>query len=257
MKKLFRNRTFIAAIAILAALVICFVAAPAINSAAGKEVTVVRVTKNISKGTQITKDMIQEIKVGGYNLPDNVITSDSSAIGKYTSAALQPGDYILTTKLSNKAPDIGLSSLDGKKQAISISIKDFSDGLSGKLESGDVISLYVADYGDMKETLKPSELQYVKLLAATTDKGVDNTEGNKSNKSDDNDDDDMPSTLTVLVYPEQAVKLVDYEHNGTLHAALVYRGSETNANQFLGLEDKYLSTQKKNSNSVGGTGNEK
>ncbi|HCR44015.1 MAG TPA: Flp pilus assembly protein CpaB [Ruminococcaceae bacterium] len=252
MKKLFRNRTFLGSIAIIAALIICFVAAPAVNSAAGKETAIVRVTKNIPKGTQITEEMFQTVKVGAYNLPQNVVTSSADTVGKYTTAALQPGDYILTTKLSSKAPDIGLSSLDGTKQAVSISIKDFADGVSGKLETGDVISLYVAGYDDMDETISPPELQYVKLLAATTDKGVDST--NKSSKSSDNSDDDMPSTLTVLVTPEQAVKLVDYEHNGTLHAALVYRGAEANANKFLKMEDEYMSTQ---IDTAGGTKNGK
>lgn len=260
MKKLFRNRTFLAAAAIVLALLICFVAAPSMNAAAGKKVTIVRVTKDIPKGTQLTKDMVQEVQVGGYNLPDSVIKTDSGAVGKYADAAFQPGDYILSTKLSDKAPDTGLSSLDGSRQAVSVTIKDFADGLSGKLETGDIISLYVAGYGDMKTTLNPPELQYVKLLAATTDKGVDNTGGKKEKKSDDSSDDDMPAALTVLVSPAQAVKLVDYEHNGTLHAALVYRGPEKNAEKFLKLEDQYLASQAQADEAggaSGGTGNGK
>ncbi|QNK41543.1 Flp pilus assembly protein CpaB [Caproicibacter fermentans] len=249
MKKLFRNRTFLASLAIVLALVICFVAAPSINAAAGKEVSIVRVTKNISKGTKLTKDMVENVKVGGYNLPDNVLKSDSGVIGKYATASLQPGDYILSSKVSEDAPDIGLSSLDGKKQAVSVSIKSFAAGLSGKLESGDVIQLYVADYGGMKDTLMPTELQYVKLLAATTDKGIDNTD---EQKKDDKSNDEMPSTLTVLVSPVQADKLVDYENNGKLHAALVYRGSESNSKKFLDLEDQYLDslTQDKTGNTT-------
>lgn len=243
MKKLFRNRTFLASLAIVLALMICFVAAPSMNAAAGKEVSIVRVTKNISKGTKLSKDMIENVKIGGYNLPDNVLKTDASVIGKYATTSLQPGDYILSTKVSDEAPDIGLSSLNGKKQAVSVTIPSFAAGLSGKLETGDIIQLYVADYGNMKETLMPSELQYVKLLAATTDKGVDNTD---DQKKDDKSNDDMPSTLTVLVSPVQAKKLVDYENNGTLHAALVYRGSDTSAEKFLDLENQYLDSLTQN-----------
>lgn len=43
MKKLLRNRTVLAAIAVFCALIICFVALPAYNAAAGKKVTIVRV----------------------------------------------------------------------------------------------------------------------------------------------------------------------------------------------------------------------
>lgn len=252
MKKLLRNRTFLGVAGIILALAICFGVAPVLNAAAGKEVSIVRIKKDVPKGTKLTADMIQDVKVGGYNLPDNVQESDSAVLGKYTLAALQSGDYILSTKVSDKAPDIGLSSLNGKKQATSVTIKNFSDGLSGKLETGDVISLYVADYGDMKETIAPPELQYVKLLAATTSTGVDNTDEKKDSDSNKSQS-DMPSTLTVLASPLQAEKLVDYENNGHLHAALAYRGSETNADKFLTLEDQYLATQSKTT--AGGTSN--
>lgn len=250
--KLLKDRTFLGIVGIICALVICFAAAPALNAAAGKQVEIVRVTKNISKGTKLTADMLQTIKVGGYNLPENVLKSDGAAVGKYALAALQPGDYILSSKVSATAPDIGLASLDGKKQAVSVTIPSFAAGLSGKLETGDVIELYVADYGDMKETLKPPELQYVKLLAATTDKGVDNTD---EKQDSDKSEDDMPSTLTVLVSPVQAERLVDYENNGTLHAALVFRGSEANAEKFLLLEDEYLKKTDDDQNTTGGNSN--
>ena len=254
MKKLFRNRTFFGILGIILALVICFCVAPMLNAAAGKEVSVVRIKQNVPKGTKLSADMIQDVKIGGYNLPDNVMKSDGAVIGKYTLAALQPGDYILATKIADKAPDIGLSGLDGKKQAVSVSIKNFAAGLSGKLETGDVISLYVADYGDLKETLAPPELQYVRLLAATADTGVDNT-GEKKDGNSTKSQDDMPSTLTVLVTPAQAEKLVDYENNGHLHASLVYRGPESNSEQFLTLEDRYLASQTKVSSGGNGNGN--
>lgn len=255
MKKLLRNRTFLGVAGIILALAICFGVAPTLNAAAGKEVSIVRIKQNVSKGTKLTSDMLQTVNVGSYNLPDNVLKSDSAAIGKYALAAMQPGDYILSTKVSDKAPDIGLSSLNGKKQATSVTIKDFSDGLSGKLETGDVIAFTVADYGDMKETVNPPELQYVKLLAATTSTGVDNTDDQKStNTNKSKSESDMPSTLTVLAAPGQIEKLVDYANNGHLHASLVYRGSETNADKFLTLEDQYLASQAKTT-SGGTTGN--
>lgn len=252
MKKLFRNRTFLGIAGIILALAICFGVAPLLNAAAGKEISVVRIKQNVPKGTKLTADMIQDVKIGGYNLPDNVLKSDSVVVGKYALAAMQPGDYILSTKLSDKAPDIGLSSLNGKKQATSVTIKDFSDGLSGKLETGDIIAFTVADYGDMKETLNPPELQYVQLLAATTSTGVDNTDDQKNtDTTKSKSESDMPSTLTVLAAPAQVEKLVDYANNGHLHASLVYRGSEANADKFLTLEDQYLTSQAKTT--LGGT----
>jgi len=256
--KLLKNRVFLGVGSILLALIICLIVAPTLNTAASKQVEIIRVVKNIPVGTAITKDMVQTVKVGGYNLPSNVLKSEKEVIGKYTSAALQTGDYILATKTSDQAPGAYLTELDGKKQAISISIKSFAAGLSGKLESGDVISLIASDYGDLKETIAPPELSYIKLLAATNNTGSDNT--NDQSVKDKTSQEDMPSTLTLLVTPEQAKKLVDFETNGKLHATLVYRGNTDATKKFLDLQDQYLTStteentaQGQNSTGTGGT----
>ncbi len=155
MKKLLKNRYVLGGLSLLAALLICLVITPAINTAAGKQVEIVRVSKTVPEGTKITSDMIQNVKVGGYNLPDNVMKNSEDIVGQYALAKFQPGDYILSTKVSTQSPDAYLSNLDGKKQAVSITIKNFANGLSGKLKSGDIISLYVSEYGDMKQTFYP------------------------------------------------------------------------------------------------------
>lgn len=260
MKKLFRNRTALAAVSIVLALVICFAVAPAVNAANSRQTDVVRVVQPISKGAKITKSMVQATKEGGYNLPSNTLKSADQAIGKYALADLQPGDNILSTKVNSKSPYGGLSTLDGTEQAVSVTIKSFASGLSGKLQPGDIISFYVADYGDMKATLAPPELQYVQVITTTNNKGVDRSDTNQTGKNASNSD-DMPSTITVLATQAQTVKLVDYEKNGTLHAALAYRGTETNAAKFINAEKEYLdsqmakSSQSQSNNSVesGGT----
>lgn len=246
MKKLLRNRTFLGIISLVMAFVICFAVAPAINTASAKQTEIVRVTKSIPEGTAITKDMVQSIAVGGYNLPSNVVRDTKSVVGKYTTAALEPGDYILDSKVSDKVKSPYLAQLDGKKQAISISIKSFAAGLSGKLQSGDIISLFVSDYGDTKKTVAPSELKYVKLLAATTAKGSDTDQKDQQKKDDNSESDNIPATLTLLATPEQAAHLVDYETNGKLYAALVYRGDVQNANKYIDMQDQYLNQSSSN-----------
>lgn len=241
MKKIFRNRTALGIVSIALALIISFGLAPAMNKASNNQVQIVRVTKSIPEGTQVTKDMVSTVSVGSYNLPSNIIKSDKDVIGKYTTAELESGDYILSTKLSDKAKSPYLSDLDGKKQAISISIKSFAAGLSGKLQSGDVVQLIVSGYGDAKQTIAPPELKYVKLLAATTAKGEDTDQAKDTEKKDDSSNsDNIPATLTLLVTQEQATRLVDYETNGKLYATLVYRGDEQTANGYLSKQDEFL-----------------
>ena len=98
----------------------------------------------------------------------------------------------------------------------------------------------------MKQTVTPGDLQYVQLLAATTDTGTDNdrtTADKNANKNSTSTQDKMPSTLTILVTVEQKKSLVDYDAHGTIHASLVYRGDTQTAQKFIDMQDKYLAQQ--------------
>jgi hypothetical protein len=84
-------------------------------------------------------------------------------------ADLFPGDYILTAKLSDMpaSENAYLYNLSGDKQAISVSIKSFAGGLSGKLISGDIVSVIAPDYKKQGLTVIPPELTYVEVIGVT------------------------------------------------------------------------------------------
>jgi pilus assembly protein CpaB len=46
--------------------------------------------------------------------------------------------------------------------------------------------------------------------------------------------------VTLLVNPEQAKMLVEYDHTGVIHADLVYRGDSKTAQKFLDAQDLYF-----------------
>jgi pilus assembly protein CpaB len=96
-----KNRTVIGIICILLALVICFGVTPLFNQSISQKIEIVRVTREIKAGDEITKDMVQTTEVGSYNLPLNVIYNKDEVIGRYAAAGLSIGDYILTTKISD------------------------------------------------------------------------------------------------------------------------------------------------------------
>ena len=50
----------------------------------------------------------------------------------------------------------------------------------------------------------------------------------------------LPSTVTLLVSPEQSKILAELEADGKPHLSLVYRGSRENAAKFLASQDKAL-----------------
>ena len=234
--KIFRNRTVIGVLCILLALIICFGVTPLFSRSASEKTDIVRVTKDIKEGDEITAEMVQTVEVGAYNLPQNLMTDKKEVVGKYATADLVAGDYILSSKLSAvpAAENAYLYNLDGTKQAISVTIKSFATGLSGKLESGDIVTVIVADYQGKGETAIPPELQYVEVISVTASSGYD------ANTGEVVDEKELPSTVTLLVTTEQAKVLAELEQDSELHLALVYRGTPENAAKFIAAQDTLI-----------------
>ena len=234
--KIFRNRTVIGVLCILLALIICFGVTPLFSRSASEKTEIVRVTMDIKEGDEITAEMVQTVEVGAYNLPQNLMTDKKEVVGKYATADLAAGDYILSSKLSAvpAAENAYLYNLDGKKQAISVTIKSFATGLSGKLESGDIVTVIVADYQGKGETVIPPELQYVEVISVTASSGYD------ANTGEVVDEKELPSTVTLLVTTEQAKVLAELEQDSELHLALVYRGTPENAAKFIAAQDALI-----------------
>jgi pilus assembly protein CpaB len=214
---------------------------PLFNGAVKSQVEIVRIIKDVRQGEMITADMVITVKVGGYNLPDDVLRQTDGVVGKYVKYDLQNGDYILSGKLSDTpiAEFAYLQELDGTREAISVTIKSFAAGLSGKLEAGDIIGIIASDVGDFRATVAPPELRYVKVIAVTDGKGYDKEYAGNNN---DDEEKELPSTVTLLVVPTQALALAELEATGKIHCTLVYRGEAETRDEFLRIQDEYLNS---------------
>jgi pilus assembly protein CpaB len=231
---------FLGIACIVLSLVICFVLTPLFNASVAARADIVRMSKDVRRGEMITGDMVALVSVGGYNLPADAARSRDSVIGRYARHDMLSGDYILSGKLSDApiAEFSYLQDLDGSRLAISVTIKSFAAGLSGKLDAGDVVRIMAVSAGDDKTATAPPELRYVKVLAATDARGYD--------KGDDGSMDDekrLPSSVTLLVTQEQALLLAELESGSVIHCALVYRGSEAEAGKLLKAQDDYFAAQ--------------
>ena len=139
--------------------------------------------------------MLKIVEVGSYNLPKNVVKDVDTAIGKYAAADMAAGDYILSSKLTDvpAAENAYLYHLDGEKQAISVTLKSFATGLSGKLATGDIVSVIAPDYKKRGTTVIPAELKYVEVIAVTANTGYDTDTGGQRGNEDEKQ---LPSTVT-------------------------------------------------------------
>ena len=238
--KFLKNRTVLGVICIALALIICFAITPLFNASKSSTMRIVRVKNDLKIGQEITAKDIEIVEVGAYNLPSEVVKKSEAVVGKYAAAEMFKGEYVLAAKISDTpaSENAYLYGLTGEKRAISITIPSFAGGLSGKLISGDIVSVIAVDYRETGETIVPDELQYVEVIAVTDKKG--NDEVTTTIKPDGEEETSLPETVTLLVTPEQANILAELEAQGEIHVALVYRGTAENAKKFVDAQEKFL-----------------
>ena len=238
--KFLKNRTVLGVICIALALIICFAITPLFNASKSSTMRIVRVKNDLKIGQEITAKDIEIVEVGAYNLPSEVVKKSEAVVGKYAAAEMFKGEYVLAAKISDTpaSENAYLYGLTGEKRAISITIPSFAGGLSGKLISGDIVSVIAVDYRETGETIVPDELQYVEVIAVTDKKG--NDEETTTIKPDGEEETSLPETVTLLVTPEQANILAELEAQGEIHVALVYRGTAEDAQKFVDAQEKFL-----------------
>ena len=226
--KALSNRTVIGIICLAVALIMCFGIAPMVNTISNGRTTVVRMVNTLSQGSYITSHDIEVVEVGSHNLPNGVLTKAEEVVGTYCTTDLYKGDYLFSQKITTdqkSATDI-LGGLDGNKKVISVTIDSFAQGLSGKLETGDIVSVIVYD-SKKGDVYTPPELNYLRVVTSTTSKGIDKA---------DVTDSTQPVTVTFVTNKEQAELLALLEQTATMHFALEYRGDAATAQKYLDVQ---------------------
>ena len=131
-------------------------------------------------------------------------------MGKFANADWLRATISSTPRYLNEpaADNAYLYNLDGSQQAMSITIKSFATGLSGKLQSGDIVSVVAPDFKKQGQTVIPPELKYVEVIGVTASSGYDANTGEAPSEEDERE---LPSTVTLLVSPEQSRVLAELE----------------------------------------------
>lgn len=242
-KKSFNKQTIIGLVSLFLTLIIILIVIPIITGVIANTTEVARVKKTITVGEQLTKDNIEMVEVSKYNLPENVIEKEEDAIGNYATARMEPGEDVLDSKIVSNMVSSGnyKDLLDGNKRIISVSIKNLSNGISGKIQANDIVSIYNNTESANQRATLYNELKYVKVLAVTSAAGVDLGGDQISDK------DSLPATVTLLVNENQAQLLSGLETSGSIFFSLVWpaTGDTTVANKFLEEQDNYFTNNGK------------
>lgn len=227
LRKLTKNKMVVGIFCIGTALVMSLVS---MNMKAGGDSVknVVVTTKEIGVGDKITDEMIEYKKLSGDTT--GLITNKEDVLGKYANISMVKGDYITNEKLSVEAiyGSAYLENLDEDDRAISVSITSNAKGLSGKLESGDIVSVILSsteNEEDRKDTYIPEELKYVEIISVSDTSGYDVGSNEEAKK--------IGSTVTLLVREEQSLILANAEGLNDIHFQLVYRGNDERKQKLL------------------------
>lgn len=243
---IFRTKLFWGAVSISLGLLIAFAGIPMLKMAVTETEPTVRFAQDVKAGTKVTEDLLTVVDMSPYHLPSDTLHDLQAAVGKYVKTDAVAGDLATVSRFSEGYPgaDPQMVGLPEDTVAISISLPDLSQSVSGKLRQGDIVQIFAVEDNNSFQAAAPPELQYVEVLAASYADGSDVQE-TQDTTVDNTAKDGALSTVTLLANAEQAACLAGLNQNAKLHVALVIRGDdaakaralEAQADYFAKLED--------------------
>lgn len=249
-----KNRTVLGIICIALALVLCFGVGPLINNLTDGTIEAVRIKEGVivASGSEITGEDIEMIKVKKSTFNSGVYytyevfeskfinsSSDDYLGVPFADCELGSGEFIPQKKVSinGASSDAVFEGLGYGKMAMSITLDTFADGLSGKLENGDIVSVVAYTTENDIGSVIPEELKFVKVITTTTSSGVDQGD---ITKNEDGSMSDTVSTATLLVDERQAVVLNSYLKKGKVTLTLRCRNTSPEAESLLEQQEEIL-----------------
>lgn len=231
------KRILIAIICIVCAALVAATSIVTQKISFGNKSEVVVLTANVKKGEKITADKVQLEKRTSSEMSDTAVTSLEAAVGSFATADLFALDVVTPEKVS-KTPVNGdnlIAEMAEDKIAVSVPLAG-ANGVNGKLESGDIVQVYIKnpEYStatderrkEMDEYLLMNELQYVRILSITFS---ENTEaGTKA-------DGGTYDVVTFECSPEQVQKLLEASDHG-MHLGYICHGNDERAQGLLNAQ---------------------
>ena len=134
-------------LSIILALIIAFIAIPAVTRKTASTTEIIRIAETVYAGECITETDLETVTVGNFNLPQSLATKPEDVIGTYAVTNLYPGDYVLPQKVSSTplSSDPSLDAIPDGMMAFSVSVRSLAVGLSDKLQVGDIVRVYHYD----------------------------------------------------------------------------------------------------------------
>ena len=225
MMKYIKNRYVIFVLCLILAGVIAFVIVPKSNKNMAESVDVVKVTKQIEKNTQITEDMLEIKQMPKQAVTQSTITDKKQIVGKVSNVQLLPEDNLVMQKFTEVGTetDKALYEMDNSEQlAISVTLANLASSVSGKIQPGDVVSVY-GFINETKQLADYTDLQYIEVIGVSNSSAEELSTRNSDSETESSDK-VVPATVTLSVNRNQAQELVVLENTSSIHIVFVGRG---------------------------------
>lgn len=248
---IFRTKAFWGIISMLLGLAVAFIGVPVLRTEVAETEPTLCFAQNVQRGTLISADMVTLRDMSTYHMPASALHSVQAAVGSYVETDALAGDVVTSQRISPVYPgaDPQLADLPDGMAAISVALPSLSKSVSGKLRQGDVIQLFAVEESSVYTALAPPELQYLEVLAVTSQDGADVQ--TKDDPSLDSGESSTLSTVTLLANTAQAAVLAGLDQNAALHAALVVRGNDAAKEAALQKQRDYFAALEETAESAG------
>ena len=209
MKKLLENKLVVGGVCIVIAAILAFLVLPGMYKQKEKTIYICRLQADITAGTKIEAQMLKQVEVGSYGLPESVVKNPDELVGKYAKVSMTTDDFVSDERF-DKAVSEG-------KRLIAVSVPSNAASVANQLKAGDKVTVayYADDTVIIDDTLKGIEIYSVENEDA---QNLENVQGSEDKE------DTIAANVTLIATEEQAAKLINAEYSGKLHIILESRG---------------------------------
>jgi pilus assembly protein CpaB len=207
-------------------LVYTFLQSTTSKTVAGEGEIVVVAKTNIPAKTQVSQEMVQELRVPSQYIQPGAMREVPKTVGTMTREAVIAGEQLTERRLLLDGNYFGFSGvIPAGKRAITVAATDVT-GVAGLLKAGDYVDVLVTfDAQTVGEFVTKIAMQNIAVLSVNRENlsNIDNSAGGKKDASKDASKDLAMAkvmNITLAVSPEDAARITMAEEKGKVRFAL-------------------------------------
>ena len=212
-----KSRLYCAVVCYVLAVILLFLCVPIVNRMTYPKTMAVHTIKSLEKGEQITKDHVEEVRIGALYMPEDIVLYAEDSIGRYAAVDIVKGDILFQSKLSQIPMDGGVPKdiLPQDQTSVLIGLKMIEGSEYQMPETGDVVKLNLFE----KKLQDIPELQFVRVLTVLPKEEAEE------------------AVSVTVAANEMQKKYLDRHREETFYASVIVRSNEELAEKLL-LEQK-------------------